>query len=108
MPSVRLVTNGHGDLINNRAIAKELAGLIDKASVSLNTDKEDMYNKVCKPEFGPKTYKAIMEFIKDCVKNNIQVEVTCLDLPGVNISECENIAKSLGAGFRLRSIGRVG
>ena len=108
VPSVRLVTNGHGDLINNRAIAKELAGLIDKASVSLNTDKEDMYNKVCKPEFGPKTYKAIMEFIKDCVKNNIQVEVTCLDLPGVNISECENIAKSLGAGFRLRSIGRVG
>ena len=49
-----------------------------------------------------------MDFIKDCVKNNIETEVTCLDLPEVNMKECERLAKSLGAGFRMRSLGMVG
>lgn len=105
---IRLVTNGHGDLINSRPIVKEIVGLVDKVSVSLNTDKEDMYNKICKPKFGPPSYKAAMNFIKDCVANNIKAEVTCLDLPGVNLKECERIAKYLGASFRSRSLGIVG
>ncbi|MCX5667048.1 MAG: YchF/TatD family DNA exonuclease [Candidatus Omnitrophica bacterium] len=106
--TTRLVTNGHGDLINKRPIVKELAGLVDNVSVSLNTDKEDLYNKVCKPAFGGGTYKAVMKFIKDCVESGIKAEVTCLDLPGVDLKECASIAKELSAEFRLRKIGIVG
>ncbi|MBN2453604.1 MAG: YchF/TatD family DNA exonuclease [Candidatus Omnitrophica bacterium] len=105
---VRMVTNGHGDLINSRKIAGELAGLIDKVSVSLNTDTKDLYNRYCKPEFGADTYEGIKSFIKDCVAAGIEAEVTCLDLAGVDFKKCEAIAKSLGAGFRARSIGTVG
>ena len=105
---IRLVTNGHGDLINSRPIVKEIVGLVDKVSVSLNTDKEDLYNKICKPRFGPHSYKAVMNFIKDCVANNIKAEVTCLNLPGVSLKECERIAEYLGASFRSRSLGIVG
>ncbi len=47
---IRLVTNGHGDLINLRPIVKGLAGLVDKVSVSLNVDAKDKYNKICKPK----------------------------------------------------------
>ena len=107
-PSVRLITNGHGDLINDRPIAGELAGLVDKASVSLNTDREDLYYKACKPVFGHDAYKAIIKFIKDCVANGIETEVTCLDLPGVDLVECEKIAKGLGASFRARTYGVTG
>jgi len=106
--SIRLVTNGHGDLINKRPIVKELVGLVDHVSVSLNTDKEDLYNKVCKPSFGNGTYKAVMKFIKDCVDNGIKAEVTCLDLPGVDLKECAAIANSLGASFRARRYGVTG
>lgn len=106
--TIRLVTNGHGDLINKRPIAKELAGLIDKVSVSLNTDKEELYNKVCKPVFGSQTYKAVMKFISSCVENNIKTEITCLNLPGVDLKECERIAKGLGASFRQRVYGVTG
>ena len=105
---IRLVTNGHGDLINKRPIVKELAGLINSVSVSLNTDKEDIYNKVCKPVFGDSTYKSVMKFIKDCVENGIRAEVTCLNLPGVDLKECDAIAKSLGASFRARTYGVTG
>jgi len=95
-------------MINKRRIAPELKGLIDKASVSLNTDNEDLYDKFCHPEFGPGTYKRIIDFIGDLVKAGIDVEVTCLDLPGVNMKKCEEIAGKLGASFRLRKVGVTG
>lgn len=104
----RLVTNGHGNLINKRPIVKELAGLIDRASVSLDVDTEEKYDRICVPEFGKGTYRAVLDFIKDCVANNIETEVTCLDLPEVDIKKCEEITRSLGAKFRLRSYGVVG
>jgi len=106
--NIRLVTNGHGDLINKRPIVKELAGLIDNVSVSLNTDNEELYNKVCSPAFGNSAYKAVMKFIRDCVASGIKAEVTCLDLPGVDLKECAAIAKSLGASFRARIYGVIG
>ncbi len=106
--AIRLVTNGHGDLINKRPIVKELAGFVDNVSVSLNTDKEELYNKFCSPEFGSGTYKAVMKFVKDCVGAGIKAEITCLDLPGVDLKECASIAKGLGASFRARSYGVTG
>jgi len=105
---VRLVTNGHGDLINSRPIAAELKGLVDMVSVSLNVDREEKYSEICKPQFGPGTYKHVLEFIRACVENGIETEVTCLDLAGVDAKRCEDIAKSLGAHFRLRKLGVVG
>ena len=105
---IRVVTNGHGNLINKRPIAKELAGLVDAVSVSLNAETESKYNAICKPEFGAKTYNAILDFIKACVKNSIETEVTCVEVEGIDVKKCEGIAKSLGASFRLRSFGAVG
>lgn len=105
---VRMVTNGHGDLINGRPIAAELAGLIDRVSVSLNTDQESSYRAVCKPEFGERSYGQVIGFIKECVRNGITVEATCLDLPGVDVKRCEEMARSFGATFRLRHLGVVG
>ncbi|MFA5144230.1 MAG: TatD family hydrolase [Candidatus Omnitrophota bacterium] len=105
---IRLVTNGHGDLINSRPIAGELAGLIDKVSVSLNADTEDKYNDICVPKFGPGSFKHVIDFITECAARNIDTEVTCLDLEGVDIQKCEELAKSLGAKFRLRRYGVTG
>jgi len=104
----RLVTNGHGDIINGRPIAAELAGLIDKVSVSLNADTPEKYAELCKPKFGKDTYNRVVQFIKSCVARGIETEVTCLDADGVDIKRCEEIARGLGARFRLRSLGAVG
>ncbi len=104
---VRMVTNGHGDLINGRTIAKELSGLVDRVSVSLNADTNEIYDKFCKPQF-PNAYEAIKAFIRDCVGRGIEVEVTCLDLPGVDMQKCAEIGRSLGAAFRPRALGVVG
>jgi len=105
---LRLVTNGHGDLINSRPIASELKGLVDKVSVSLNAEAEEKYNEICAPKFGPGSFRSVVGFIKDCVKRGIETEVTCLDIEGVDLNKCEEIAKGAGAKFRLRRYGIVG
>lgn len=105
---VRMVTNGHGDLINGRPIAGELKGLIDRVSVSLNTDTAAVYDAVCRPQFGAGTYEHIKRFIASCVAAGIAVEVTCLDLPGVDMAACRAAASALGASFRPRTLGVVG
>ena len=105
---VRLVTNGHGDLINSRPIAKELSGIIDKVSVSLNAETEEKYEELCAPKFGRKTFKHVLDFIKDCAANNIETEVTCLDLKGIDVKKCEALARCAGARFRLRRYGVTG
>jgi TatD DNase family protein len=105
---VRVVTNGHGDIINGRRITKDIAGIVDKVSVSLNADTEEAYGRICKPQFGSAAYTAVIDFIKDCAANGIEAEVTCLDLPGVDIAKCERIAREAGGKFRLRRYGIVG
>ncbi len=106
---IRLVTNGQGDLINKKNIVKDLAGLIDRASVSLNADTKELYNKFCFPAFGDETYEAVKKFIRDCRDAGIEVEATCLDLPGVDVKRCESIAKDeLKVNFRFRQLGVVG
>lgn len=105
---IRVVTNGHGDLINGANMVKEIAGLVDRVSVSLNAHTGELYEKICSPQFGAGSYKAVLDFIKECVAASIEVEVTCLDLPGVDVKKCEEIAASLGAKFRLRRYGVVG
>ena len=105
---IRLVTNGHGDLINSRPIAAELKGLVDKVSVSLNAESEEKYNEICAPKFGPSSFKSVIEFMKDCVRHGIETEVTCLDIDGIDLNKCEEIAKSAGAKFRLRRYGIAG
>jgi len=76
--------------------------------VSLNADTEENYDRICSPKFGKGTYGKVIGFIKDCVANNIDTEVTCLDLPDISVIKCEKIARDLGARFRLRAIGVVG
>jgi len=106
---VRLVTNGEGDLIDNSSIAEELKGIVDRVSVSLNASDPPGYNNLCRSVFGEDAYGAILDFIRDCRRSGIEVEVTCLDLVGVaRISECRRKAEELGAEFRLRHFNVVG
>lgn len=106
---IRLTTNGHGNLIHKRSIVGELAGLIDKVSVSLNAESEEVYDKICRPKFGPGTFDKIKEFIVECREKLPEVEVTCVDTEGVSIKECEKLAvEELKVKFRPRRYDVVG
>lgn len=105
---IRLVTNGHGNLINNRSISCLFSGLIDAVSVSLNVDSKEKYFDICRPNFGLDTFDKVLEFILECKKYVPKIEITCIQMQGVDIEQCKRIAKELGVDFRLRKLDVVG
>jgi len=105
---VRINTNGHGNLIHGRNILPELKGLVDSISVSLNAHRADIYNEVCHPEFGDKTFDAVKKFIIEAKRYIPEVGITVITLPKVDIKECERMAKEWGVRFRVRELDMVG
>ncbi len=105
---VRINTNGHALLINGDRFMPELKGLIDAVSVSLNFPTEAEYEKYCRPQ-REGAYKSLKEFVRRAKEYIPEVGVTALAMPGVDIEECQRIAKDeLGADLRVRKYDEVG
>lgn len=99
---LRLNTNGQGYLLNKgRHIVDDLkAAGIDKISVSLNASDEETYKEACKPSLA-NAYPAILDFIRNA-KKALDVEVTTVTTPEVDVTKVERLAARLGVKFRLR------
>jgi TatD family-associated radical SAM protein len=99
---IRVNTNGHGYVLNRgRDVAKELkdAG-VDKVSVSLNAADEAAYQKVSRPKFD-KAYGDVLEFVAKA-KQELEVEITAVRMPEVDLQKIEAIAEGTRVKFRLR------
>ena len=99
---IRLDTNGHGYLLNpGRDVATELkdAG-VDCVSVSLNAADKDTYNEICKPTY-PDAYEAVLDFICKA-KLILNVEVSAVRLPEVDITKVSALAQCLGVPLKVR------
>jgi len=95
-------TNGHGYALNSgRDVAAELkAAGVDKVSVSLNAGDRETYMEICKPTFAG-AYGAVIDFIQKA-KPVLQVEVTAVRMPEVDIAKVQAVADGLGVEFRVR------
>ena len=99
---LRINTNGHANLVYKRNILPELKGLIDKFSVSLNGETEEIYNKISQPNLDG-AYTAVKDFIKEAVKEGFDTTATIVtNYKGydVDMQKCIEITKELGAKFR--------
>ena len=104
----RLVTNGHGQLLNpdiDVVTALSEAGL-NKVAVSLNAADPASYDLLCRPIFS-KAFRAVLRFAEDCVRHDIETTVTAVETPGLDIEGCEAIAATIGGTFRLRRLVRA-
>ncbi len=100
--TVRVDTNGQAYLLNkNRNVIEELkeAG-VDRICVSLNAHNKEAYNHICKPEFED-AYENVIKFIEKA-KTQLDIEITTVTTPEVNISEVRNMTGKMGVKFRLR------
>ena len=101
---IRVNTNGHANYVYKRNVVPELKGLVDEFSVSLNGENSSEYEELSRPKFEH-AFDEVKNFIKACSNSNISVVASVVDgYKGrrINIEECEKIAKSLGAKFRVR------
>ena len=104
---VRLDTNGLGDLINDRSVSEELEGLIDTICISLNTNIEEEYQKLCHSEYDD-PYPALISFIKKARGYIPDVMISIVGMPGIDVEACRKIADDLGVRFRVREYNNVG
>jgi TatD family-associated radical SAM protein len=99
---IRVNTNGHGYVLNGgRDVAAELrtAGL-DRVSISLNAGDGETYMETCKPSFAG-AYEAVIDFVRKA-KPNLEVEVTAVRMPEVDLEKAQAVADCLGVKFRVR------
>jgi TatD DNase family protein len=104
---VRINTNGHANLIHKRDILPELKGIVDSISISLDAQDEETYNRLCKPAFK-NAFSEVLRFTKRAAELIPHVQVSVVDLPGVDVDKCRRIAAELGVHFRLRKYDVVG
>ncbi|MEZ7890399.1 MAG: TatD family nuclease-associated radical SAM protein [Candidatus Wallbacteria bacterium] len=99
--SFRLNTNGHGNKINGFNIIPRLSAFLNSISISLNAHNSELYEKMCNPTFE-NAYNEMLDFTKKCVGQIPEVFLSVVEMPGIDISKCAEIAKNIGASFKLR------
>ena len=101
---LRINTNGHANLVYKRNVLPELKGLIDRFSVSLNAENEEVYNRISVPNVD-NAYESVKDFIREAVKQGFDTTATIVtNYKGydVDMPKCIEITKELGAKFRER------
>lgn len=101
--TIRLDTNGHGYVLNvGRDVVAELkAAGVSKVSVSLNGHNEETYSENCKPTFTC-AFVTVIDFIKRAKAGGLEVEVSAVRMPEVDIEKVKAVVDSLGVTFRVR------
>lgn len=100
---IRINTNGLGDLIHGRSIAKELCEAVDCVSISLNMPDADSYCEVVRPSFGRKSFQSMLQFAVDCHQYLEDVRFTVVDVIGEEaVAASQKLADSLGIPLRVR------
>jgi GTP 3',8-cyclase len=100
---IRVDTNGHGYALNKgRDVAQKLhAAGVNKVSVSLNGHDEASYAENCRPQFEG-GFAAVLDFIRKAKRTGLDVEVSAVRMPEVDLKKVEAVAKSLGVPLRIR------
>ena len=101
---IRINTHGQANLVYKRNVLPELKGLIDKFSISLNGENEEVYNRISLPKIEG-AYAAVKDFIKEAVKEGFDTTATIVTgykNYDVDMQKCIEITKDLGAKFRER------
>ncbi|NBI65383.1 radical SAM protein [Pseudoflavonifractor sp. 60] len=105
LPPVRINTNGHANLIQNRDVCPELQGRIDTLSISLNAANAADYVALCHPVQGETAWQAMLDFARKSAAYVPDVVMTIVDKDKTpeEIETCRKIAENLGVKLRVRS-----
>lgn len=105
---VRVNTDGLLNLRQGRDVTAELAEVVDRLSISMNAQDEEIYIRHTRPKL-PGAYAAMLEFARLAQQRGIDVTLTAIaGLEGVDIDACEAIVTGMGLKFRRRDIDVVG
>ncbi len=97
----RLITNGHGNLINKRDITPELKGLIDVVSISFNSADPRQYSEILGLE--TRYFNEMITFAKDAKNYVEKIVMTVISMDKIDIERArKTVEEKIGAEFRVR------
>lgn len=99
---VRIDTNGQANLIHDRNVAPELAGLVDTISISLNATTAEEYDRLCHSIYGVEAYDAMLAFAQEAKKYVPRVILSIVDYGNVDVQKAREITDSIGVELRVR------
>jgi len=100
---LRLNTIGLGDLIHGRPTARELAGLIDTVSISLNAPNAVRFDELVRSRWGEAAFDAMLQFAYDCKAHLPHVKFSVVNiLTPEEIEQCHQLAREMGIVLRVR------
>jgi GTP 3',8-cyclase len=99
---IRLDTDGQGYLLNpgSDVVAELKDAGVDSVSVSLNAQNKEVYTEICKPASAD-AYKSVLDFIGRA-RGVLEVQVTAVRLPEVDLAKTQAVAEGLGVAFKVR------
>lgn len=101
----RINTNGQADLIHGRPTAKDLKGLVDTVSISLNASDAAAYDKICHSKYGEAAFGAMLAYAADCKNYVPSVVLSIVDvIPPEEIEACRAVANKIGVTLRVRKM----
>jgi len=105
---IRLDTDGLASLRNpGRNVAKELSEAgIHYVSISLNAETEEKYERLCRPSLVG-SYQSVLDFARDCRRQISQVRLTVVNLEGIDVHKCREIAEELGCDLQSEASAKM-
>jgi TatD DNase family protein len=100
--TVRLNTNGSAKLTQGRDVTAEMAGILDRVSVSVNAADKETYRRLCRPRAGDAAWYALEEFVAGAERHVPEVVVTAVATDAALPTAVEDLARSWGVAFRRR------
>lgn len=99
----RLNTNGHGNVLNGRNIAGELAGNLDGINISLNEPDKTGYEQTCLP-LVENAFEELLHFARCCKESGLNAWFSVVDVIGAEkVDRCKKIAEEVGIPLRVRT-----
>lgn len=105
---VRIDTDGLMNLVHERDVLPELAGLVDAISVSMNASDPKTYSNLCPSKYGDQAFYAMLSLLGRAKEFIPEVTASVVSVPGLDIAACEKLAKEIGVTFRLRKYQDLG
>lgn len=97
----RLITNGHGNVINKRNIVPEFKDLIDSVSISFNSPYPEQYGELM--GLSPEYFNEMIKFAGEARKYIGKVVMSVISMNEIDIEESRHIVEDkIGAEFRVR------
>lgn len=99
---VRVNTAGLANKYHGKNILPQFKGIVDSISISLNGTNPKEHNELNRPMFKEDSFNEVIIFAKEAKKYIPEVVITAVELPGLDVSKIEKIAKEAGVSFRVR------